>query len=93
MTTEKLENTTTEFVEKNDGNCALLIEIEVENNYQKTIPSCNNSAATIVTTRIPRTTKGTGTTCPAFREGIRLLFARVPEAGGVSVEKCNPLFL
>ena len=76
-----------------NGNCAIKIEIEVENNYQKTIPSCNGGAATINTPRIPRTSKGIGTTCPAFREETRLLFARIPESGGVSGKNCNSMYL
>ena len=65
-----------------NGNCAIQIEIELEHNYQKTIPSCKDCVATIVTTRIPRTRKGIGTTCPAFREEIRLLFARFQNPEG-----------
>ena len=63
----------------------------MENDYQ-TIPSRNNCAATIITTRIPRMRKGIGTTCSAFREEIRALFARISESGGVSREKYNSLF-
>ena len=43
-----------------NDNCARQIEIELEKNYQQTIPSCNDCDATIVTTRIPRTRKGIG---------------------------------
>ena len=68
------------------------IEIGKENDNQ-TIPSCNDCAATIVTTRIPSFRKGVGTTCPAFREEIRALFARIPESGGVSGENGNSLLL
>ena len=71
-----------------NDNCAIQIKIEIDN-YQKTIPSCNDCAATIVTTRITRTRKGIGTTCPAFRQEIRLLFARIPESGGISGENLN----
>ena len=74
-----------------NDNCARQIEIVIENDYQ-TIPSCNGCAATIVTAQIPRTRWGNGTTCPAFREEIGLLFARIPESGGVSEENCNSLF-
>ena len=71
--------------------CERQIEIEIENDYQ-TIPICDDCAATINTTRIPRTRKGIGTTCPAFREEIRALFARISESGSVSGENCNSLF-
>ena len=74
-----------------NDNCEGQFEIEIENDYQ-TIPSCNDCAATIVTTRIPRTRKGIETTCPAFQEEIRVLFARILESGGVSGENCNSLF-
>ena len=71
-----------------NNNCARQTEIGIENDYQ-TIPSCNDCAATIVTTRITRTRKGIGTTCPAFREETRALFDRIPESGGVSGVNCN----
>ena len=71
-----------------NDNCARQIQIEIENDYQ-TITSCYNCAATIATTRIPRTRKGIETTCAAFREEIRLLIARIPESGGVSEKTAN----
>ena len=74
-----------------NNSCERQIEIAIENEDQ-TIPSCNDCAATIVTTRIPRIRKGVGTTFPAFREEIRALFARIPESAGVSGENCNSVF-
>ena len=61
-----------------------MILIEIEENFTKTTPSCNNCAATIVTTRTPRTRKGVGTACPAFLKEKRGLFLRIPESAGVS---------
>ena len=66
-----------------NDNWAIQIEIEVENSYQKTIPSCNDCAATIVTKRIRRTRKGIGTTCPGFREEIGVVFARIQRVIGL----------
>ena len=63
-----------------NDNCARQVEIEIENDYQ-TIPSCNNCATTIVTTRIQRTKKGIVTTSRGFREVIRALFVRIPDPG------------
>ena len=65
-----------------NGNCVILIEIE--NNFTMTIPSCNDCAATIVTTQIPRTRKGVGTACPALLKEIKTFIPRNPESGGVS---------
>ena len=59
-----------------------MILIEIEENFTKTIPSCKDSAATIVTKQIPRTRKGVGTACPAFLKEIRTLFPQIPESGG-----------
>ena len=71
--------------------CAREIDIETENSYQ-TLPCCNDCAATIVRTRIPRTRKGIGTTCPVFREEIKVFFARIPGSGGFSGDNSNSLF-
>ena len=40
--------------------------MEIEENFTKTVPSCNDCAAKIVRTRNPRTRKGVRMTCPAF---------------------------
>ena len=66
-----------------------MILIEIGESFTKTIPSCNDCAATIVTTRIPRTRKGVETACPAFLKEIRTLFSRIPESGGVRDENSN----
>ena len=76
-----------------NGNCAIQIEIEVENNYQETIPSCNDCAAKIVTTRIARNGKGIGTTCRAFREEKDRYLPGFQNPEGVSGENGNSFFL
>ena len=67
----------------------ILIEIEERIGLSETIPSCNDSAVTIVIKQFTRTRKDVGTTCPAFRKEIRTLFLRIPESGGVSGDKVN----
>ena len=66
-----------------------LIEIKKRKGLSETIPSCNDCAAKIVTKQFTRTRKGVGTTCRAFPEEIRALFARIPESGRVSGDNLN----
>ena len=74
-----------------NNSCERQIEIGIENDDQ-TIPSCDDCANTVVTTRIPRIRKGIGTTCPAFREETRALFSGFQNRGG-SREKTVTLCL
>ena len=73
-----------------NNSCERQIEIGIANEDQ-TIPSCNDCAATIFTTRIPRIRKYWDDVS-SLREETKALFARIPESGGVSAENCNSLF-
>ena len=70
----------------------ILIEIEPKN-LTNTIPSCNDCAATIVTTRITRTRKGVATACPDFLKEIRALLPRISESVGVSGGELKLFFI